>query len=223
MKYVIAKASGCVDLSAGWNDGAWQHAESVDVNNFRPESSDHHPATNAKVLYDHTGLYIQFRVDDRFVMARQKGFNSSVCTDSCVEFFFQPFGKGGYFNFEQNCGGTILCYFIEDHTRGPGGFVKYSKLLAEELAQVEIFHTLPSLIEQEITEPVQWRLAIHIPFQVLEKYVGPINAATLSETPWRGNFYKCADKTSHPHWASWNPVPYLNFHWPDSFGQLLFS
>ena len=39
----------------------------------------------------------------------------------------------------------------------------------------------------------------------------------------RGNFYKCGDKTAHPHFVSWNPVgtPSPDFHRPEFFGELL--
>ena len=39
---------------------------------------------------------------------------------------------------------------------------------------------------------------------------------------WRGNLYKCGDRTSHPHWAAWSPVDELNFHLPRCFGTLRF-
>jgi hypothetical protein len=53
---------------------------------------------------------------------------------------------------------------------------------------------------------------------VLERYVGPL--APLAGQVWRGNFYKCGDRTSHPHWAAWSPVDELNFHLPRCFGAL---
>ena len=36
-------------------------------------------------------------------------------------------------------------------------------------------------------------------------------------------FYKCGDKTAHPHFLSWNPVgtPAPDFHRPDFFGELI--
>jgi hypothetical protein len=34
--------------------------------------------------------------------------------------------------------------------------------------------------------------------------------------------YKCADQTSHPHWAAWSAVNTLNFHVPDCFGAVQF-
>jgi hypothetical protein len=42
---------------------------------------------------------------------------------------------------------------------------------------------------------------------------------------WRANFYKCADKTSHPHWLTWAHVNYPKpkFHLPEYFGRIEFE
>ena len=88
----------------------------------------------------------------------------------------------------------------------------------EELEQVQITHTLPDLIIEEITEPVEWQLGFFIPFSLMEKYVGSIE--NLMDQEWKGNFYKCSSGTSHPHWASWSPVDEKNFHLPHCFGIL---
>ncbi len=223
MKYKICKAVCRVDLAADWDSDCWQGAEKVKINQFRRESSSHRPLVQAKVIYDHLGFYVHFRVADRYVLARQKGYNVPVCRDSCVEFFFQPFGQGGYFNFELNCSGSILCYYITDHSRTRSGFARYEKLTDDDLRQIGIYHTLPKEIHDEIGNSIQWRLSMHIPFKVLEKYTGRIPRMELSGSSWRGNFYKCADDSSHPHWASWSPVPELNFHAPEAFGELVFE
>ena len=47
---------------------------------------------------------------------------------------------------------------------------------------------------------------------------GPIGAA--SGQVWRGNFFKCAEDISHPHWAAWSPVDEFNFHLPRCFGAI---
>ena len=58
---------------------------------------------------------------------------------------------------------------------------------------------------------------------ILEKY-----AQVTHPQPggiWRANFYKCADKTSHPHWLTWSVVdkPRPDFHVPQFFGILEFE
>jgi hypothetical protein len=41
---------------------------------------------------------------------------------------------------------------------------------------------------------------------------------------WCGNLFKCADESSNPHWASWNPIgEELNFHDPRYFASIRFA
>jgi hypothetical protein len=144
-----------------------------------------------------------------------------VYKDSCVEFFVQPKPDRGYFNFEFNCGGSLLCFYILDPTRVPNGFKDFTPLPEEDGKQVVIYHSMPPVIEPEIVVPTEWRLEFFIPFAVLEKYVGPVGNVTDQE--WRANLYKCGDETSHPHWASWAPVDEFNFHLPHCFGTIRFE
>jgi len=80
---------------------------------------------------------------------------------------------------------------------------------------------MPERVEPEIANPVSWRLQCAIPLSVMEHYVGRIG--DLRNQTWRGNFYKCGDKTSHPHWASWAEIDELNFHLPRCFGEIEFA
>jgi hypothetical protein len=77
------------------------------------------------------------------------------------------------------------------------------------------------VVEPEIQEPTTWFIEFRIPISLLEKYVGPIGDPRGQR--WTANFYKCGDKTSHPHWISWAPVDQLNFHLPRCFGPIVFE
>jgi hypothetical protein len=200
---------------------AWQRAETVDLLIFRPESSDHRPKTQARLVYDDAGLYCMFRVVDRYVRSVQTEFMGPVCADSCVEFFVRPKPDRGYFNIEINCGGTLLCHYITGAIRTPEGFQGSTPLAPEDGRMIRIQHSMPRTVEPEIVTPTTWTIAYHVPFALLEKYAGPIGA--VAGQRWTGNFYKCGDKTSHPHWTSWNPVDALNFHLPQCFGVLEFG
>jgi hypothetical protein len=80
---------------------------------------------------------------------------------------------------------------------------------------------MPEIVEPEISAPTEWVLEFFIPLDLLEKYVGPIGEVQRQE--WQANFYKCADGTSHPHWASWSPVAEFDFHLPRCFGTIRFE
>jgi hypothetical protein len=220
--YRIHRADTRPGLDGDWDGDVWFHAATAHINLFRPEGSDHHPDARAKVLYDDDGLYVIFRVFDRYVRCLTTEYQGPVYTDSCVEFFVQPKRDAGYFNFEMNCGGVLLLKYIEDCRRTDDGFEKYVDVPAELGGDIVAYHTLRAPIEREIADPVEWRVEYAIPFSLLEHYVGPFGEN--SGQTWRGNFYKCADGSSHPHWASWSPIGRdLNFHAPEYFGLLEFE
>ena len=163
---------------------------------------------------------MKFEVQDRYVRSVQAHYQAPVSTDSCVEFFVRPRANKGYFNFEINAGGTLLLYYIEDATRASGGFVKFEKVPESFGKTVQIWHSLPAVVDPEIATPLTWGIGYRIPRALFETYTGPLG--TFSGQIWRANFYKCGDATSHPHWASWAPIhEALNFHVPECFGELV--
>jgi len=217
-RYQVQRAAVPPTGEAFLDDPAWAQAEAGCVAAFRPEGSDHRPDVRFAVLHDATSLYVRFEVRDRYVRSVQTAYQGSVCTDSCVEFFVQPRPDRGYLNFETNAGGTLLLSYIEDATRTPGGFRKFRPVDAVWGRQIVVHHTLPAVVEPEMTGPVAWRLGYRIPVTLIEAHTGPLGP--LDGQVWRANFYKCADHTSHPHWASWSPVTAFNFHLPECFGEL---
>jgi hypothetical protein len=144
-----------------------------------------------------------------------------VWKDSCVEFFVQPRSDRGYFNLEMNAGGAHLCYYVEDPTRTPEGLKKFTPLPAELGHVIQIRSSLPKTIDPEMAEVVRWELNFLIPWKVFESNTGPLGK--INGQSWRGNFFKCAEEISHPHWASWSPVDELNFHLPRCFGTISFE
>jgi hypothetical protein len=221
MEYRVNRLAEPPALSADWSAPAWQAAEIIRIEQFRPESSEHRPLTEARLLYSAEGIHGIFRAQDRYVRCVHTQFQDMVCKDSCVEVYFHPRPELGYLNLEMSGNGTLLSYYITDAERAPGGFKEFVKLTPEQGRQVAIRSTLPAVVEPELSEPTEWCLQFFLPFALLEAYVGPLG--TLSGQAWRCNLFKCADETSHPHWASWQPVPELNFHMPENFGVIRFA
>lgn len=223
MRYFIRRTTKAVDLDAPWNSDIWEQADTLEIKNFfdTPKSGNFHPATECRVLYDADGIYLLYNVKDYYVKSTKTNLNESVCHDSCVEFFVAPAGNGSYINFEFNCGGNMLASNVKDWTRMPGGFADYQLLNDGDAAEIEIFHTMPTVVDPEIIGDTEWRLGVFIPFTVLCRYTNcPVPE---TGTVWRGNFYKCGDQTSNPHWATWAPVTELNFHLPQCYQALEFA
>jgi hypothetical protein len=220
-RYIVRYATLKPEFKGLFNGPAWRHADTLELTHFRPEGNDHNPKTFAKTLYDESGIYVIFNVHDRFVRCIRTRYGEPVYKDSCVEFFVRPHSGSGYFNFEFNCGGAFLSSYIINPERTPEGFREFCPIPEDEAEGVIVYHSLPRKVEPEITEAVTWTLEFFIPFALLEKYAECIG--NPSGRKWRANFYKCGDETSHPHWASWQPVPELNFHIPGSFGEIIFE
>ena len=216
MSYLVKRAVSPVDLAAAWDSPAWSHAVELKLDYVFDRSSSHHPDTRIRMLYDDQNIYGLFQVHDQYVKAVAEKNQEQVCRDSCVEFFVKPAGADRYFNFEMNCGGTILLYHVKNCRAGD-----YTVIPESDLAEIERFHTLPCRVPDEIAEPVTWRLGFRIPVAFFEKYshIDP----KLSGQKWTANFTKCADMTSHPHWLSWQALPKCDFHLPDHFGILEFE
>jgi hypothetical protein len=220
--YKLRQAREPIGITPEWELPPWDDTAPAKIDRFRPESSDHHPATDFKLLYTNEALHGIFRVEDRYVLSMQTTYGAPVHTDSCVEFFVQPREDAGYFNFEFNAGGTLNVSYVTDPTRLPGGALKRAEPLPWAVAeQVAIAQSLPKTITPEIAEPTIWTLAFSIPFAVFEPYLAAVTPKRGDR--WRANFYKCGDETSHPHWAAWSEVDQKNFHLPKLFGELLFG
>ncbi len=218
-EYVIRRASRTGNGGAEkWDSSFWDGASELELSYVFPESSSNRPETRIKMLYDDSYIYGRFRVSgDLAVAAAATVDQQMVCRDSCVEFFVRPSPGGVYFNFEFNCCGVLLLYRIEDYLAD-----RYREIDPETMKTIGRF---PSLRREEVigevAGPVDWELGFSIPVNFFVKNCGV--AAKLQGQSWRGNFTKCADATSQPHWRSWRRLSRLEFHLPDEFGMITFA
>ena len=217
MQYEIRCRTGALDGGDHLPAAVWEGANALTLDHFMDHSSDHRPRVTARLVYDDEAVYVHFTVDDQYVRCVSTEYQSSVCRDSCAEFFVEPVPGKGYFNFETNAMGTLLLYYIENQDMENKAEVPW-----ELASMLTIDHSVPGVIDPEITDAMTWTLGSRIPYAVFEPYVG-----TVSPRPgmtWRANLYKCADQTSHPHWAMWAPIAgSKSFHEPDQFGTLTFA
>jgi hypothetical protein len=208
-------------LGRAWNEAPWTGVPALQVAAFHDSSTPHRPLTEAKLAYDDRGFQLFFRVRDHYVRTVTTLPHGPVCKDSCVEFFFEPEGRPGYFNLEINCGGTPLMFFVRYPTP-EGGAGKATPLTPAQLAQLSIRTSLPKFIPIEVRKPLTWWVQATIPFAVLEDFLGPLGP--LEGRTWRANFYKIASYTSQPHWGCWSLIrgP-LSFHQPEYFAPIRFA
>ena len=180
----------------------------VDCVNW-PEAFPYAPLCGGRVARTRDALVVDFRVSGLDLRARNTADNGRQWEDSCVEVFIQDPDGDPYYNFEINALGKVLaCSGPERHNRTPRP--------AEEMEQILRFTQMEGgPLEQEGIHT--WRVGVVIPFRLLG-----IDLERLPRSI-RANFYKCGDKTAHPHFLSWSPVetPKPDFHRPEFFGELI--
>ncbi len=220
--YTVRRAAAKPSLRGRWAEPAWRGVPALRITHWHPRGSRHRPRTEAKLVYDDDGLFVLFRVRDRYVVCRHAAYQSPVCLDSCVEFFVEPVPGRGYFNFEVNAGGALLLSHVVDPVRVNGAFRCWRPVPRAWGRRVRIRTSLPRRVDPEQPAATAWWVEYFVPFALFEAHAGPLGP--VPGAGWRANFYKCADRSSHPHWGSWAPIgEALNFHQPARFAPLRFA
>lgn len=163
----------------------------------------------------HSGdcIFIKFKVVEKFVQAYNRGNNSPVSQDSCVEFFISLDGKNEYYNFEFNCIGTCKAAF------GPKNRDERDYLSDHVIDKINR-QSLIRTGKQLTNGLVAWELTVSIPAEVFCFSA----ITTFKGLMGRANFYKCGDNLPEPHFIVWNEVQASkpDFHLPEFFGKIHF-
>ena len=217
--YGVKRASGPVPPDADWEGPEWKNVPELRLGinwHWYGMSGDFVPDARAKLQYDDKYIYVHYLVRDQYIKGEFRNDQDMVCLDSCMEFFVQPAKPGPYFNFECSCVGFLNLSRITENADGTKVFAPLKK---EELAQIERFHTLRGPFVEEITQPTVWRLALRIPLDLFVRHANV--QLPLTGQVWSANFFKCADRTSHPCWLMWKRA--REFHAPEDFGKIIFE
>ncbi len=171
------------------------------------------PNVEFVAMHDGDNIYLKFYVDEQTTMAVTTEDMGPVWCDSCVEFFVSLDGKS-YYNFEFNAIGTAL---LSHRVIGEKPVAAPTSVLQS----IERYTTLPRgeyLEEQEVSF---WALMVKIPRSAFFAH----SLDSLSGLKASGNFYKCGDNLTMPHFLSWSYIDSAkpNFHLPAYFGKVVFD
>lgn len=171
------------------------------------------PQVEFAIAHKGDAILLHYRVEEDCVRAVSGTDLGPVWEDSCCEFFVSPDVEGGYYNLETNCIGTVLLcngQGRENRTKAP----------SDVLRAIERWSSLGREPFEMKENKQKWELALVVPVSSFFRH----NLKDLSNLVMRANFYKCGDKTTKPHFLSWNPIdlPAPDFHRPDFFGEIRF-
>ena len=172
------------------------------------------PEVKFRIAHTGDSVLLEYRVKEASVRAVADTDNGRVWEDSCCEFFFQmPGDKENYYNFECNCGGTLLAGY------GRRGEREHAPLEVTKLA--DRWTSLGQAPFEERACDGEWQLALRLPKALFFRH----SIESFDGMTARANFYKCGDKLASPHFLSWNPInlPEPCFHCPEFFGPVRFT
>lgn len=165
------------------------------------------PETSFQMFFKkNKGIFVNMKTDEKPLRCECEGRDSNCWEDSCMEFFFLPFSeKDGYINFEITPKGAYLSAF---------GASRENRIFLKEITDVA-----PE-ISCKITDE-GWELSLFIPCSLIEDVFK--KEFTAEEGTYKGNFYKCGDKTEKPHYGSFSPMGELppGFHNPSLFATFI--
>mgnify|MGYP004443555915 FL=1 len=176
-----------------------------------PEAYPYRPDASFAIAHSGDQLYIHYKVREQSVRAAGTHDKAHVWEDSCVEFFCAPGDDNTYINLEANCAGAL--YICTGPDRDHRTF-----LPDHAYAAIQRWSTLTAPILPELLQSTGWQLALIVP-------AATYGLDTFTGKTLRGNFYKCGDLLSVPHFLSWAPIgtPTPNFHCPEYFGRIDFE
>lgn len=179
-----------------------------------PELYPSQPKVAFKIAHNGTHLFLQFFVEEDEILAEATEDNGSVWKDSCVEFFLSFSDSLYYYNLEMSCIGKVLLGYRKDRTH-------FERATPALLSSVKRYSSLGTEPFGKRRGDFKWNMLVVVPVSVYWQS----GLKTFSGAKARGNFYKCGDNLTHPHFLSWSPIETKtpNFHMPLYFGDIHFE
>jgi len=216
------------------NEPQWDKVQEGSLEFSNWDSSVHYNTFFKMCFVKEKGIFLKMRTDEtdlRFVNTKR---DENIWEDSCMEFFICPFShREEYLNFEMNPVGAYLCQFgkgREDRVFLASLTDEAASVKAEISPQgwnLELFISASltdeaASVKAEIS-PQVWNLELFISASLISEAFG--ETFTAGACSIRGNFYKCGDLTSKPHYDSFNKMGTLppGFHNPECFAQIIIT
>ena len=175
---------------------------SIDQINW-PDQYPVAPQTTFTLAHTDEILYVRYEVKGEVPLSTKTNDLELVNEDACVEIFIGDADNTHYWNFEFNPAGVCNASHRKERK------VDVVRLNPEQLTSIKRYG-------QQLCA-AHWTLLVGIPLSLIELDLAREHAR-------RANLYKCGDKTSMKHYASWNPIlaEVPAFHLPEFFGEIQF-
>lgn len=171
------------------------------------------PEVTFAIAHNSDNILLQYRVKENEILAAVTADNGEVWTDSCVEAFIS-FDNAHYYNAEFTCIGKALLGY-----RPFGGKAIHGA--SDVMQSILRKSSLGNENREKQTGNFDWVLTLVIPRTAFWE----TNLKSFDGLNAKGNFFKCGDNLTRPHFVSWTTIdtPNPSFHQPSFFGDLNFE
>ena len=181
--------------------------EEARIDIFPWDQGGYKPECKVRIGWDEGGLHVFMFCLETEPKKEVQAFCGPVCHDSCMELFMNPNPAQSklYFNYECNA--------------HPNVFLSIGTCRGDRMKPKQLPKGMgPSVKEMGIG----WGIQYMVTAEFLEQY---FNMTLKSGAKMKANFYKCGDKTEHPHYGCWNQVEWEkpDFHRPEFFGDIVLA
>ena len=169
------------------------------------------PDVSFRIAHNGKNLILRYDVKENEILAQVENDNGDVWTDSCVEMFL-AFDSEHYYNLECNCIGSILLRYQDNERKLMHYFTP------QRLSGIKRYPSLERKKKEKQQGDFQWSVLLIIPHTTFKES----KLIDFDEINLKGNFYKCGDNLTQPHFLSWNKIdwPKPNFHLSQFFGEI---
>ena len=179
-EYIVKKTA----KPSGVCDGIWESVEPVVLDCVWDDVFPSPYTTLARMVHSDEGITVKMTSSEWPLTITATELNTTVCIDSCMEFFFTPNALDkNYINIEINPNGAAYC--AVNFRRGD------SELIAP--CDIETLGIRSAVYDD------RWEIEYTIPASFIQKYIPTYRHGIGAKI--RGNFYKCGDLTDHEHYG----------------------
>ena len=194
-EYVLKHVAGQPD---------WSQIPVLLIDHQRKENKDNVSA-QAQLCWDEEGIFVHLSCKEKNIRKECTHKFDPIYEDSCLEFFIRPTDDIHFFNIEFNAN----CAVFLGYSKGKPNIIRL--ILPNHM---ETFKPVVNFTADG------WEIFYKVPFALIQNFFHDFEPKSGLE--FRGNCFKCGDKTVHPHYLMWNPIPEgISFHAPDHFGRMI--
>ena len=194
-EYILKRVNGQPD---------WSVIPTLQIDHQRKENLDNVTA-QAQLCWDDEGIFVHLSCQEKNIRKECTKKYDPIYEDSCLEFFIRPTDDIHFFNIEFNAN----CAVFLGYSKGKPHIVRL--ILPNHM---DTFKPVVNFTADG------WEIFYKVPFELIQNFFPSFEPKSGLE--FRGNCFKCGDKTENPHYLMWNPIPEgISFHAPDHFGRMI--